>query len=243
MKIIPPGTQLSSIEKTSWSFEENRLKNQKTYFPRSINLKDIDEAVQKWFKSRDIIINDVVVPVFYIRTEKWAEFRETWKYIDDNKTTVELPYITMRRANSPRLQQSPIKGRIPGKSFTTYKTPYYDKNGGPTYKYYKIPQPIKVDLDYEVHVLTHYTIDINIINEIILKHFASLQAYLDIDKHFMPMTIESVNDETDFDNMEEERILHTSYSITVNGYIIDEKEFEEKIGVSSLLINIDEETI
>jgi hypothetical protein len=138
------------------------------------------------------------------------------------------------------LAQSPIKGRIPGKTFTTYKIPYYTP-AGPTYKIYKVPQPIKVDMEYEVRALTHYIGDINLINETLLKHFASLQAYLDIDKHYMPMVIDNISDESDFDSLDDERIIHTLYSIMVKGYIIDEEEFEEKIGVADIIVDIREE--
>ena len=159
----------------------------------------------------------------------------------DGDRNIKYPYITIRRSSSPSLAQNPIKGRIPGRKFTSYKIPFYTNNG-PTYKYYRVPQPIKIDLEYEIRVLTHYISDINIINETLLKHFASLNAYLDIDKHYMPMNIESVSDETDSDNLEDERVIHTLYSIQVRGYIIDEKEFEEIIGVSSVLVNIEEDT-
>jgi hypothetical protein len=172
--------------------------------------------------------------------EKWAEFKKQWQYMDGDRN-VTYPYITIRRSQSPQLAQNPQKGRIPGKLFSTYYLPYYTPQGYTT-KIYRVPQPIKVDLEYEVRCLTHYMTDINHINEVLLRHFASLQAYLDIDRHYMPMTIESVSDETDADNVEEERVLHTLYSITVNGYIIDEKEFEEKIGVATVLVDIEEDT-
>ena len=36
--------------------------------------------------------------------------------------------------------------------------------------------------------------------------------------------------------------MHNVYNIQVRGYIIDEEEFEEKLGVSDIIINIDEDT-
>lgn len=238
MKRIPPGKQMSTLNETDW-IEHNQLIDQKTYFPRSISFEDIDIAVYDWFTNANLDINGTEVPVHFLTPEKWAEFKKNWIHTTDDRNT-SYPYITIRRAQNPRLIQSPVMGRIPGQTFTTYKVPHYT-NSGPTYKYYKVPQPIKVELDYEVRALTHYISDINIINERLLRHFASLQAYLDIDKHYMPMSIESINDESDFDNLEDERVIHTLYSITVYGYIIDEEEFEEKLGVASLLVNIEED--
>ena len=109
------------------------------------------------------------------------------------------------------------------------------------WKYYKVPQPVKVDLEYEVRALTHYIEDINKINETLLRHFASLQSYLSIDKHYMPMKIDNISDESDFDNLEDERVIHTLYSIIVQGYIIDENEFEEKLGTKNVVVRITEE--
>lgn len=238
-KIIPPGKTLSSLNKTDWE-PSGVLKNQHTFFPRSINITDIDKAVYNWFNEQDIIIpNSDNLPVFFLTPEKWGEFKQQWKYKSDDKTTVNYPYITIRRMQSPRLGQTPLKSRIPGKMFTTYKIPIY-ANGGTTYKHFRVPQPIKIDLEYEIRCLTHYISDINIINETLLKHFASLQGYLNIDGHYMPMIIDNVSDETETDNVEDERIIHTLYSIMVKGYIIDEKEFQVKNGITKILVNIEE---
>lgn len=200
---------------------------------------DIDEAVFNWLKSRELLIGNEAVPVFFLSPEKWSEFKTQWEYMD-GEHKVAFPYITVRRVGfSPA--QTPVKGRIPGKKFTTYKMPVQTPSG-PTMMHYKIPQPIKVDMTYEVRILTLYISDINVINETLLRHFASLQAYLDIDKHYMPMLIESVSDESETDNVENERVLHNVYNIQVRGYIIDEDEFEEKLGVSDIIVSIDEDT-
>jgi len=158
----------------------------------------------------------------------------------DGDRKVDYPYITIRRSGLA-LSSHPIKGRIPGKNFTIYKEPIYT-NAGVTYKHYKVPQPIKVDMAYEIRILTHYFSETNVINETILRHFASLQAYLDIDSHYMPMLIDSISDESETDNIEEERIMHTLYQIQVRGHIIDEIEFEENVGVSDIIVRIDEQT-
>ena len=239
-KTFPPGVQLSQLGDPHY-FDKyiNNMQDQPTFFPRSISLEDIDRATTAWFNSGKLIIDDIKVPVFFLTQEKWAEFKQTWEYVDEDRN-VEYPYVTIHRTHNPRLSTNPVKHRIPGKTFTTYKFPV-STNAGGTFKYYKVPQPIKVELDYEIRILTHYTSDINVINETLLRHFASLQAYLNIDNHYMSMVIDNVSDESDSDNLEDERVIHTLYSIMVKGYIIDETEFEEKTGVASLLIDIKEQ--
>jgi len=238
-KRFPPGKILSTLDETEW-LDKSPLTGQTTLFPRSISLENIDEAVFEWFNDRDILIDNDLVPAYFLSPEKWAEFKKQWKTMDANHV-VSYPYITVRRT-AISLAQQPIKGRIPGKKFTVYKLPVYTPAGSAV-KHYKVPQPIKVDLEYEIRVLTHYISDINLINEILLRHFASLQAYLDIDKHYMPMLIDSISDETETDTIEDERIMHTLYSIKVQGYLIDESEFETKLGVSDIIVNIDEDPI
>lgn len=229
--------QLGTLSTEDW-IEYNPFVNKGTFFPRTINFEDIDQAVYNWFKSRDIVLNDNVVPAFFLSHEKWAEFKRQWKYVDGDRN-VDYPYITIRRSDFKQAQE-PVKSRIPGKKYTIYRIPHYTP-GGATYKHYRVPQPIQVDFEYEVRILTHYMADINSINETIIKHFASLQAYLDLDGHYMPMKIEDIGDESNFDNIEDERVLQTRYVIKTNGYIIDEEEFEEKIGISSIQVIISED--
>jgi len=238
MSKFPPGYVPAPFEKTEWPFEKNQLEEQQTFFPRSITFEDIDKGMMKWFSDGKISIEGKDVPVFYLTPEKWAEFKHTWSYSDGNHN-IKFPYITIRRSLAPKLGE---RGRVfPGKTFTTYRLPYYD-NGTVTHKLYKVPQPIRVDLEYEIRCLTHYVSDINIINEALLRHFASLQSYLEIpDKHYMPMKIEGISDESDFEDLEDERVIHTLYSIVVQGYIINEDEFEEKLGIGSLKTTITEE--
>ena len=238
-KIIPPGIRLSSLPKTEWEKEYNQYSDQKTFYPRSISFEDIDKSVFEWFNTRDIIINSKAVPAVFLTPEKWAEVKKSWSNMTSDHN-ITFPYITVRRSQAPKLSESPARGRIPNKNFTIYKVPVYT-NAGPSYRIFKVPQPVKVDMEYEVRALTHYVSDINLINETLLRHFASLQAYLSIDNHYMPMKIESVSDESNLDSIEDERVMHTLYSIKVNGYIIDEKEFEEKTAISNMVVRVSED--
>lgn len=240
MKKIPPGKQLSSLgSNTNWPVEVNLLERQPTYFPRTIGFEDIDKAVYDWFNTRDVVIDEKKIPVFFLTHEKWGEFRKQWKY-QDADGQVDMPYITIRRTALSRASSN--RGRIPQpRRFTTYRLPVYTK-AGITYRHYRVPQPVRVDMSYEIRVLTHYISDINKINEEFIRHFASIQSYLNLDGHVMPMTIESINDESQVD-VNNERILHTVFNIKTEAYIIDEKEFEVIDGAQQLVINIDETII
>lgn len=240
MKRIPPGKQISKLgSDIVWPKEVNLLENQATYFPRSIGFEDIDKAVYDWFNTRDIEIEGTKTPVIFLTHEKWGEFKKQWKYQDEDGQ-MNMPYITIRRTALARGRGG--QGRIPQpRRYTTYRVPVYTETG-PTYRHYRVPQPIRVDMSYEVRVLTHYISDINKINEEIIRHFASIQSFLNLDGHTMPVTIESIGDESS-DTASEERILQTLFSIRADAYIIDEDEFEVIDGANNIIINIDEQTI
>jgi len=240
MKRIPAGKQLSSLgSDIEWPLEVNPLANQGTYFPRSIGFEDIDKAVYDWFNTRDIEIDGTKTPVFYLTHEKWGEFKKQWQYQDEDGL-VNMPFITIRRTALARGRDG--QGRVPQpRRFTTYKVPVYAETGT-TYRHYRVPQPVRVDMSYEIRVLTHYISDINKINEEIITHFASIQSYINLDGHTMPMTIENIGDESS-DTASEERILQTLYSVTCQGYIIDEDEFEVVDGARAIILDIDESII
>lgn len=239
MKRIPPGKQLSNLGPVDvdWPLEANLLKDQATYFPRSIGFEDIDKAVYDWFSTRDIEIEGNTTPVFFLTHEKWGEFKKQWQYQDGDQQ-VEMPFVTIRRTGIA--QGEPLRGRIPQpRRFTTYKLPVYTETGI-TYRHYRVPQPVRVDMSYEIRVLTHYITDINKINEELLMHFASIQSYLDLDGHKMPMTIDSIGDDSQDQEVGGERILQTLFTVKAAAYIIDEDEFAVIDGANQIVVDISE---
>ena len=81
----------------------------------------------------------------------------------------------------------------------------------------------------------------NEINEKMIRSFATTQSYLDIDKHYMPMEIDNISDESSLE-ADSERVLQTLFSITLSGYLIDEEEFEEVEGIARLAVSFDEQS-
>lgn len=229
---------LSSIPETEWPFKANFYENQATYFPRSVKLEDIDSAVYNYVVSKKIEIDGREVPVVFLSFEKWAQFQKTWEYVDNDRN-VDYPLITIRRRAFSQTSEGRL--RIPNRKFITFRLPTYSKSGV-VYKLYKIPQPVKIDVDYEMRILTNFMSDINIINESILKYFASIQAYLSIDNHYMPLKIQSIEDASGELSAKDERILQTIYSLKINASLIDESEFEIKDSPMGLvLVSIIEE--
>jgi hypothetical protein len=229
---------LSSIPETVWPVKANTRDPRRTYFPKSIKLEDIDSGVYNYVVSKKIEINGRAIPAIYLSFEKWSQFQKTWKYTDADRN-VDYPLIVIRRRQIA--QTSEGRNRIPGYTSITYRLPTYSKSGV-VYKLYKIPQPVKVDISYELRIISNYMSDINIVNEAILKHFASIQAYLSIENHYMPLSIQSIEDASEELNAKDERILQTIYNLKINASLIDESEFEIKDSPTTVtVVNIVEE--
>ena len=229
---------------TDWPILDSQLQGfdeLKTMYPKGVDLEDIDTTVFEWFKSKPIMIENTTVPIVYLNNEKWAQYKRNWKYVDSN-FNMKYPYIAIRRSEVQPGQDT-MRSIIPNGRYETCRIPYRAQNGKTTYKIFKVPQPVRVDLDYEVRVLSTYMTDDNIMNESLMKHFASLQTYIQTNGYYMPMKIDSVANETDIDTIEDMKVIHTAYSIKVYGYLLDQKDFEEIVAPTNVTVNIEEEII
>lgn len=213
-----------------------------SFLPKSISLRDIDEAVVNEFKlgKFQLLINDKSVPSFFMTSERWSEFAKTWQIMDDDKNLV-MPFITIKRDGKPEYgDYAFIKYRIPfKKKFTYMEVPNFDGKYV-NYKIYKVPEPIPVQLNYTIKFFTRYMNDVNKFDTMIMKLFSSRQFYIDIKDRYKPFIIESINDEDLLDDKNGERLYVTSYTMKLSAQIIEEDEFEviettKKVNLSLIL--------
>src|SRR5208283_4172341 len=68
------------------------------YFPRTILLENIDQALYDYVNvdRMKLVLDNKIVPNFYLDNDRWGEFSKTWKFMD-NDNNVPTPYITVRR--------------------------------------------------------------------------------------------------------------------------------------------------
>lgn len=216
--------------------EDVRFMKNKTKYPVSITLEILDKEFVSWLQSKNIVIDSRVVPIIFILSEKWASFKKNWKLMDVDKN-IEYPLIAVRRGNIEKLQD---KVNIPGTKFVSYIEPTY-VGSGPTHKYYRIKQPTKLRVSYELHIVSNYISDDNVIIEKLLNLFSSSESGINYCGHYMPLMINGITDETNYDAADAERIIHKSTSIDLNGYLINKEDFEEKTGIASILVDIHED--
>ena len=197
------------------------------YLPRTILLEDLDRALFDYVNQDDMkaVIDNKAVPTFYLDNDRWGEFSKTWKFMDNDKN-VPTPYITVRRIDKQKGTRLGTKHRIPHpRKFRYMNVPILD-NGEVIYLVYKMPEPVNVDMIYEVALFTKYRVDVNLYDEQVLKNFASFQDYVAIKGNPIPLVFEGFAESNPIENVDGDRFFVSKYALKILGFIQDEKEFE-----------------
>lgn len=205
-----------------------RLTDIKTkYLPRTILMEDIDQAIFDYISNSEIkaVIDGKSVPVFYLENERWGEFSKTWKFMDNDKN-VPTPFITIRRIDKQKGTRLGMKHLIPQvRKFRYLDVPILDE-GEVIYLRFKMPEPVNVDMTYEVVLFTKYRVDVNMYDQQILRNFSPQQAYLFIKGHPIPIIFEGFAESNPIENIDGDKFLISKYAIKALGYIQDEKDYE-----------------
>lgn len=205
-----------------------RLTDTKTKFlPRTILLEDLDQALFDYVNldGMKLILDNKVVPTFYLDNDRWGEFSKTWKFMDNDKN-VPTPYITVRRIDKKPGTRIGTKYRVPQpRKFRYLNVPILDE-GQIIYLQFRMPEPTNVDLTYEVALFTKYRVDVNQYDEQVLKNFASRQEYLAVKGNPIPLLFEGFAEANPIENIDGDRFFVSKYALKILGFIQDEKEFE-----------------
>lgn len=207
----------------------DNIANQGTFLPRGVMEEDMDQSFIDFVNQKDglnISINGKKVPVFFLTIQRWSEFSKTWQFTDENRN-VDMPFITVVR--KPDIQQGNNQAGLwniaGGRTYTYMKIPTFDgeRKG---IDLYKIPQPTSVDITYEVRLFTNRMRDLNKLNRKIQRVFQSRQHYINVNGHPMPLYLENIGDESNIDDFENKRFYVSLFEVKLEGYILDEEEFE-----------------
>jgi len=197
------------------------------YLPRTIGFEDIDLEINNTFKTGDfkLVVDGKLVPAFYLENERWGEFSKTWKFMDGDKN-VPTPYITIRRTGKEPGTRLGTKYRVPQpRNFRYLDVPIMDE-GQVINLRFKMPEPVNVDLLYEVRLFTKYRVDFNQYDENVFRQFASRQAYIWVKGTPFPVHLESTTEANSMENIDGDCFYVGIYNIRALAYIQNEKEFE-----------------
>ena len=211
----------------------NDIANPGTYLPKGILHEDMDrEFVQYMNDDISLVLNGEKVPVIFLSIQRWAEFAKTWQFSDEYKN-ITMPFITIiRKPDAQTGTNYAGTFNVPGKpTFTYMKIPTWDGNIK-SFDIYKIPQPVSVDLNYEVRLFCTRMRDLNLFNRDILESFSAGEKYIRVNGHPIPLLMDSIGDESSIQNLDEKRYYVQLFSIKMLGYLLDPKQFEVTPAIS-----------
>lgn len=212
-----------------------------TFLPKSLLHEDLDGGFLNFVKEDlKTDINGKIIPVVNIllTSQNWAQFTQTWDFNDLDKNS-KPPFITT-------IRQPEVKfGTIPSLRYNIPNRKQYYYAAVPTWDgtrkgmdIYTIPQPVPVDIKYTVKIICNRMRELNLFNQVVIEKFASRQAYTQIKGHYIPIQLDDVSDESVMD-LEKRRYYIQSYGFTLQGFLIDEKEFEVKPAISRVLMMVE----
>lgn len=220
------------------------IKKDGTYLPKSLLHADLDKGFLDFVKEDlKCVVNGKIIPTvdILITTQNWSQFVETWNFQNIDKNS-EPPFITTVRIPEVKFGTNPaIMYNIPNRRQYYYASvPTWDgqRKGMDVYK---IPQPVPVDISYQVKIICNRMRELNKFNQIILEKFASRQAYRNINGHYIPIVMNEISDESVME-VEKRKYYIQSYSFTMLGFLIDEDEFEVSPAISRVIqiLEVDE---
>lgn len=198
-----------------------------TPFPKSVELKDIDQAFVEWVEKKLYMsLDGKVLPTFKLfSNQRINEYAQTWQHLDEVGNLL-MNFKTVTRENNPKKGES--QGNmfnIPGnRDYPMFLVPVLQENGTEAYDMYSMKQPFALDLLYTVTVITNKYDLINEANQLVHNEFKALQSYLSPNGHAMPMTLEDVSDESEY-ALDDRKYYSQSYKIKIKAYIIRKEDF------------------
>ena len=222
------------------------IKEDGTYLPKSVLHADLDRGMLDFVKTElEVVTAGKVVPLLdiIITTQNWTQYLETWQFVDLDYNA-SPPFITVVRTPEVKYGSNPsLQYTIPNrKQFYYASVPTWNGNEQGM-DIYTIPQPVPVDINYQVKIICNRMRELNQLNKIVMQTFSSRQAYTFIKGQYVPIILNNVSDESQL-NMDSRKYYVQSYDFTMLGYLIDEEEFEVKPAIQRVtqLIELDTST-
>jgi hypothetical protein len=208
-----------------------------TYLPKSVLHSDLDRGMLDFVKNDlRLVTAGKLVPMIdiIITTQNWTQFTETWNFVDQD-FNVKPPFITVVRTPEVKYGSNPsLLYTIPNrKEFYYASVPTWNGNQEGM-DIYKIPQPVPVDINYQVRIVCNRMRELNEFNKITLQKFSSRQAYTFIKGQYVPIIMNNIQDES-IQDLDKRKYYVQNYDFTMLGYLIDENEFEVKPAISRVM--------
>lgn len=216
----------------------DKITKDDSYLPDPILHDDLDVGMLEFVKSNLKVISDgVQIPIIpkILTVQRWGEISNNWTFADEDGN-MKIPFIGIVRKPDVQPGTNPtIQRTIPDRRefhYATVKTWDGNQAGADVYK---IPQPVPIDISYDVTIVCQKFRDLNRFNKIVLQKFSSRQAYTTVKGHYIPIVLDRINDNSPIDALENRRFYLQVYSFTMLGFLIDAEEFEVKPAIARMI--------
>ena len=217
----------------------DRITNSDSYMPDSILHDDLDSGMLDFIKTHFKVISDgSAIPIIpkILTIQRWGEFSNNWQFSDDDGN-MKLPFIAVIRKPDVQPGTNPsIQRTIPDRQSFNYATVPTWNGSQMGADIYKMPQPVAIDISFEVTIVCTKFRDLNRFNKIVLQKFSSRQSYTSVKGHYIPIVLDSIDDNTPMDTIDGRRFYIQNYKFTMLGLLIDSEEFEVKPAVSRMFL-------
>jgi hypothetical protein len=217
----------------------DRITKSDSYLPDSILHEDLDGGMLDFVKTNFKVVSDGnTIPIIprILTIQRWGEFSNNWEFSDDDGN-MKLPFVSIVRRPEVQPGTNPVVQRtIPDRSTFYYASvPTWNGNqlGADVYK---MPQPVAIDITYEINIVCTKIRDLNKFNKIVLQKFSSRQSYTTVKGHYVPIILDSIEDNTPMELIDGRRFYLQNYKFTMLGFLIDSEEFEVKPAISRMIL-------
>ena len=241
------GTIKNQTDGLDQSFENSN------YLPQKLFLEDHDMGLFNFIKNQGLsMINEKGenrrVPVVWATQELWAERKQNFQFMEnENGEEIGRPFIAIYRTGVKE-GSSPLKYSIPAfnrsqliqgtQKFKYAKVPVFDGTLK-GYKVFKIPQPVYVDIDYEMVFETRYQQQVNKFLEMLnIEAYPDRQGYMKINGYNIPSMMDDPTSNNTFGEINSEQIFQIIVPLKVFGKLVDPTKFEEVQTINKISINI-----
>lgn len=213
------------------SYQENELANA-PIVPNPVEYEDIDNAFCDFFRENITIVDEEgnkFNTYTFFSSQRFSEFSQTWGH-DDDEGNLLMNFFAISRDNNPNW--GTLQGgayNIPGNNrFTISIREVLDDSGVECFEITSMSQPIQVDISYRLSLITGKFKYLNEFNTKVNSLFASKQCYLCVNGHYMPMSLENINDSSDY-TIDGRKFYIQSIDIKILAYLIPRDDLKVEL--------------
>lgn len=216
-----------------------RITKSDTFLPDSILHEDLDLGMLDFVKEHFKIISDGdQIPIIprILTIQRWGEMSNNWTFADEDGN-MKLPFMAVIRRPDVQPGTNPVVQRtIPDRRDFFYASVPTWNGTQMGADIYKIPQPVAIDITFDVTIVCTKVRDVNRFNKIVLQKFSSRQSYTSVKGHYIPIILDKIEDNTPMDSLDGRRFYIQNYTFTMLGFLIDDEEFEVKPAISRMFL-------